>query len=88
MDNKKYKTGFGDDTLSKIADGFSSNTSNIETKKYKTAFGDDTMSKIADGFTNSSNLKNKKYCSNCHREITSSNYTGSTLCVECKNYYY
>lgn len=34
------------------------------------------------------NSLDKKYCVNCHREIYSSNYTGSNLCVECKNYYY
>lgn len=34
------------------------------------------------------NNDTKIYCVNCHREIYSSNYTGSNLCVECKNYYY
>jgi len=58
-------------------------------KKYKTAFGDDILSKIADGFSSRSNKEeNKKYCSNCHREIYASNYTGTNLCVECKKHYY
>ena len=56
--------------------------------KYKTDFGEDTLSKIADGFCKNNIKQEKKYCSNCHREIYSSNYTETNLCSECKRHYY
>ena len=56
-------------------------------RNYKTSFGDDTITKIADGFNNNKK-KTTRYCINCHREIYSSNYTGTNLCTECKKHYY
>jgi len=54
---------------------------------YRTDFGDDTLSKIADSFGGKNKKRQVCYCVNCHREIYSSNYTGSNLCMECKKYY-
>lgn len=64
--------------------------SSIKDKKFLIGKIDKNLNSSKDNRDNynKDNRINKKYCINCHREIYSSNYTGSNLCVECKNYYY